>query len=451
MHNYKIFNHKFHKYTIITFIFIFILMSTIPSFSSESNNLQTLNPSEITAECAILIEKNTGQILFEKNIHQQMYPASITKLMTAILILEDLDLNDIVEIDAETPFSDGNRIWVAEGEKFTVEQLLHAMLIISANDAATALAKHHSGSVENFAKKMNARAIELGALNTNFVNPNGLPNENHLTTAYDMAMIGKYASTIPKLLEIVQTSSYEIPPTNKTDEPRIIKTTNRFLYGKGKGNQITYKGELIDIKYDAVLGLKTGYTKAAGHTYVGYGHKNNMELISVILKSNKKHFYSDTRTLLDYGFDNFKKVTLVNKGKKIDTIKLQDDKNTQISLVAKETLDVYIPKQTIDGSWTSDVIINPNLSLPLPADGKLGTLTYSIGDNIIASTDLVTLQSISDKALLDEQLISINDKKSSIWIEFSKYSLWIKITIALLIWRTIITTIKMILKKRREK
>ncbi len=417
------------------------------SFADELDNF-TLQPSDIKAECAILMDKESGQILFQKNMDKQMYPASITKIMTAILVLEDLNLDEIVEIDAKTPFSDGNRIWVKEGEKFSVKDLLHAMLIGSANDAAVALAKAHSGTVEEFAKKMNEKAVKLGAKNTHFTNPNGLPDENHVTTAYDMAKIAQHAANMPQLLEIVGTISYEIPPTELTNESRNIHTTNKFLYGTGKDCKMNYKGDRIDIKYEPILGLKTGYTSEAKHTYVGYAKKNEMELISVILKSDKEHFYSDTRTLMDYGFDNFKKINLVNKGETLETLNLNDGKKTQIPAVAKKSLNVYVPKQTIDGSWTENIEIIPDLKLPLPADGKLGTVSYTIGNKTLASTDLVTLNFVSDKAMLDDKVTPLNVDNKGKWSILYEYSLWIKIVVTFLIWRTIMTIIRLIRDKK---
>ncbi len=161
-----------------------------------------------------------------------MYPASTTKIMTALLILENHDLNEIITIDAETPFTEGSRIYVLEDEQFTVEQLLYALMLQSANDAAVALAKYHSGTVEAFAEEMNAKAKELGALNTNFTNPNGLPDDNHTTTAFDMAQIARHAMANTTFRDIVGTVRYEIPPTPLQEETRYLKM-EQILHGTG--------------------------------------------------------------------------------------------------------------------------------------------------------------------------------------------------------------------------
>ncbi len=166
-----------HK-VLILFVILFILAS-FPVYGLYSpQNL------ELSSESAVVIDATSGDILYEKNSHKLMFPASTTKIMTAVLTLENTSINDKVIIDKETPFTDGSRIYVIEDEEFTVEQLLHALLVGSANDVAVALAKHVSDSVEDFASLMNKRAKELGAMNTHFVNPNGLPHNDHITTAY---------------------------------------------------------------------------------------------------------------------------------------------------------------------------------------------------------------------------------------------------------------------------
>jgi D-alanyl-D-alanine carboxypeptidase (penicillin-binding protein 5/6) len=245
------------------FMTIFLSILFILGSLSCTSYASPLSPV-ITAPSAILMDADTGDILYQKNPHDLMYPASTTKIMTAILTLEHTNLNDNVTIDKDTSFTGGSRLYLAEDEVLTVEQLLYAMMVESANDAAVALAKHISGSVEDFSNLMNERAKQLGAKNTHFVNPNGLPDDNHITTAYDLAVISKYAMTLPKFQEIVQTPYYEISPTNKQSELRYLTNSNRFLWGTGsRRNQIYYKDKWVNIKYDIVDGIKTGYTVQA--------------------------------------------------------------------------------------------------------------------------------------------------------------------------------------------
>lgn len=424
------------KYIVlITLILIFALQSLIPAFAEP----YTLTTADIVAEAAILIDQESGQILFQKNINKIMYPASITKIMTAILVLEDLQLDDQVIIDGKTPFTDGSRIYVMENEIFTVEQLLYATMIESANDAAVALAKHHSGSVEAFAKRMNERAAELGALNTNFVNPNGLPDEEHVTTAYDMALIGKYAMDIPQLKEIVNTVKYQIPPTNKQDETRHMTNSNRFLYGVGSKNQINYNGQLINIKYEAVQGVKTGYTVAAGQTFVAYGEKDGKKFISVILKSEGKNLYVDTRRLLDYGFDNFERKELVRAGEKVEELSFDDEKQTKISIVTKDALVAYLPIGTQVSDLTKEMHLNPDIALPIEEGQVLGSLKYMLGDLVIASTELIAPGYVSDKALLDDEIKTFTEDSDNWFNDMDWTSISIRAGITFLIWRIIMT------------
>lgn len=412
-----------------------VLQSLVPSFAET----YTLSSADIVAEAAILMDQESGQILYQKNINKIMYPASITKIMTAILVLEDLDLSEAVVIDAKAPFTEGNRIYVIENEIFTVEQLLYATMIESANDAAVALANHHSGSVEAFSARMNERAAELGALNTNFVNPNGLPDEEHVTTAYDMALIGMHAMDMPKLQEIVQTVRYQIPPTNKQPETRYMTNSNRFLHGVGSKNQINYNGQLIDIKYDAVKGVKTGYTVAAGQTFVAYGEKDRKKFISVILKSEGKNLYIDTRRLLDYGFDNFERKELVEKGQKVEEMSFDDEKQTKLSVVTKDALVAYLPLGTAVSDLTKEMYLDPEITLPIEAGQVLGSLKYMLGDLVIASTELIAPGYVSDKALLDDDIKTFADDTDNWYDNMDWVSFSIRAGITLLIWRIIMT------------
>lgn len=424
------------KHVLTLLLILMLLLQTLSPVFAET---YTLNAADIVAEAAILMDQESGQILFQKNINKVMYPASITKLMTAIIVLEDLELDEQVVVDGKSPFTDGSRIYINENEILTVEQLLSATLIESANDAAVALAIYHSGSVEAFCQKMNERAAELGALNTNFMNPNGLPNKEHVTTAYDMALIGKYAMDMPKLVEICATVKYQIPPTNKQPETRYLTNSNRFLYGTGSKNQINYNGSMINIKYDAVKGGKTGYTNAAGQTFVTYGEKDGKKLISVILKSEGKNLYIDTRRLLDYGFDNFERKELAKIGEKVEELSFDDEKQTKLSIVTKDALVAYLPVGTLVSDLTKEMHIDPDISLPIEEGQILGSIKYSLGDLVIASTDLVAPGYVSDKALLDEETKTFTPEATNWYDNMDWVSFAIRAAITFLIWRLIMT------------
>src|SRR5690554_2691538 len=206
----------------ILLILCIVLSSVTFSFGAD----KTL---DLTGQSAILIDATTGEILYEYNSHVLHYPASTTKIMTGILALENLDLSDYADIDEEASFTGGSRIYLLEGEEITVEELLYALFLESANDAAVALAKKISGTVESFARLMNRKAKELGAKNTNFVNPHGLHEDEHVSTAYDLALIARYAMENQLFRDFVSTYQYTIEETN-LQETRYLYNTNRMLY-----------------------------------------------------------------------------------------------------------------------------------------------------------------------------------------------------------------------------
>ncbi|RKD27956.1 D-alanyl-D-alanine carboxypeptidase (penicillin-binding protein 5/6) [Caminicella sporogenes DSM 14501] len=414
----------------------FLLNSPLTANATTSSN--SLN---ISAESAILIDADTGEILYEKNSNKPMYPASTTKIMTALLTLENANLNDKIIIDKETPFTDGSRIYVLEGEQFTVDQLLHALLIESANDAAVALAKHISGNIEDFVKLMNKRAKELGAKNTHFANPNGLPNHEHVTTAYDLAMIAKYAMTIPKFREIVKTVRYKIPPTNKQSETRYLKNTNRLLWGTGSRNKILYKGKWIDIKYDIVDGIKTGYTTEAQQCLVATAFKNNRRLISVVLKAIGTNVYTDTRTLLDFGFDNFKNMNIVKTGEIITNVKIPNGTEKNLNLITQTKLTKTFPINKKIDKIDKKIELNQKIKAPITKGEVLGKVIYILNGNKIGQVNLIAEKSIDEKAIY-KFIKKIKDPKS---YSFLKYILYI--FIIYIIWRTIVTIKR--LKRRR--
>lgn len=263
----------------------------------------------VNAESAILMEAETGTVLYAKNIHQHQYPASTTKILTTLIALEQCTMDEMVTFSHEAVFDtprDSNHIAIDEGEAMTMEQCLNAILIRSANEVAFAVAEHIAGeSWHNFTEIMNARAKELGCLNSNFVNPNGLPNEDHYTTAYDLAMIGRafFASEI--LCQMTMTRRLDIPPSD-TQPDHILENNSMQLIPGG-----TYA-------YDYLVGCKTGYTNAARSCLVSCAERDSMKLICVVLRDESPYQYEDTISLFDYGFSNFEKVNVAQTETKYD-------------------------------------------------------------------------------------------------------------------------------------
>ena len=248
----------------------------------------------IEAQAAVLMDVNTEAVLYSKNADTQLYPASITKILTTLLACENLNTktNITVSENASTSVTAGDSsIYAAPGEEFTRDQALMAVMLQSANEMSVAVAEEVSGSVKKFAELMNWRAKLFGCKNTHFNNPNGLPDENHYTTASDMAKIAKSAWLNPLFRRYCTKRYYEIPPTNKFAEARQLLNHHKMMAGR-------------DYAYDGVLGGKTGYTDAAGATLITYAKRGNMTLVAVVMNS-VNGAWADTKSLLDYGFDNF--------------------------------------------------------------------------------------------------------------------------------------------------
>jgi D-alanyl-D-alanine carboxypeptidase len=255
-----------------------------------------LRPPEVSAESAILIDGDTGMALYEKNADERMFPASITKIATAIVALETANLDDIVAVSKEARNEDGTRVYLAEGERKTMRDLLYAMMLNSGNDAATAIAEHIDGTKAKFAERLNDFAVHtVGVTHTHFTNPSGLPDPDHYTTAADMAQIARYAMRNDMFRQIVSTRTM---PWNGKEWQSTLLNHNKLLG--------TYEG---------ATGIKNGYTEAAGSTLVASARRGGMELIGVVLKSaSSDAMYADMTRLLDYGFQHFELRRLFAQG-----------------------------------------------------------------------------------------------------------------------------------------
>lgn len=265
---------------------------------SSSSHAQEAALPQVKAEGAVLMDAATGKVLFGKNQDMQFYPASITKVMTALLVLERCSLNDTVTFSASATTnleSGAVSLGVSEGDQLTVEQCLYGLLLKSANEIGNGLAEHVAGSVSAFADLMNARARELGCKNTHFTNPHGLNDTAHKTTPYDMALIMRAALQNETFRKIDTTTSYEFPATKKSAAKTITM-----------GHKMMYPTD--SRYYEGIIGGKTGYTSKAGNTLVTGAQRNGVRLIAVVMKASGSH-YTDTIAMLDYGFANYEKLT----------------------------------------------------------------------------------------------------------------------------------------------
>ncbi len=360
----------------------------------------------VSAESAILIDANTGTILYAKDIHHQDYPASTTKILTTLIAAEKSSLDEIVTFSKRSVFgipAGSNHIAMDVGNTLTMETCLNAILIRSANEVAYAVAEHIGGSWEDFADMMNARARELGCVDSNFVNPNGLPDENHYTSVYDLAQIGRAFFANDMLCKIT--------------------TTPRLVVEKPKGTLIeNNKMELLPGKkhaYPYLVGCKTGYTQAARYTLVSCAEKNGMKLICAVLRDEYPYVYEDTIALFDYGFANFEKVNIAEAETKynIDNIGLFYDADslfdTNASLLSISDQDYVLLPKTLSFQQLTSAI-----SYDSTEPGRAATISYSYKDVYLGSATLnvnvPTKEHFSfDDADEVETPASVEEKKSS--------------------------------------
>ncbi|MDW8799844.1 D-alanyl-D-alanine carboxypeptidase [Clostridium sp. A1-XYC3] len=281
---------------------MFIISFTIMLSSITYTVYGKEDPPSVSADSVVLMDALTGELLYAKNPDTAYPPASTTKLMTALLTLERLDLDDTVKVGKKPPLADGSKIYLFEDEEIKVRDLLYGLLLASGNDCAEALAEKISGSVDNFAVEMNKRALELGAKNTNFINPSGLFHDKHKTSAKDLALIMRELSKNPEYTKIATTSSYKVAPTNKSSAERPLWNENKLVQ---KSSMYYYEG---------CQGGKTGYTVQSQHSYVSVASRGDQKLIVALVHDNNKTFFPDAVSLFNYGFNNFKLTPLFKKG-----------------------------------------------------------------------------------------------------------------------------------------
>lgn len=366
---------KQYIYTKLVYIVaIFCLFSFSTSMALADTDKMQL-PPEIVGQAGLVMDVLTGKVLYEKNAHSPFEPASTTKIMTAILALEKGNLSDIVVTSEEPLRVDGSRIYLEEGEKLTLEQMLYGMMLNSGNDAAVAIAEHIGGDIESFVKMMNAKAREIGAYHTTFVNPSGLPDEGHLTTAYDLALISRYALlNLPEFRKIVSTKTLEIPWQAEEWDRQLINL-NKLLWN-----------------YEGADGVKTGYTSTAGRTLVASATRDGWQLISVVLKSDA-NIWSDSMALLDYGFENFEIKNLVGKNSDVaeEDVKYGDP----VKLVTKDGLTSVVKKNDLPIS--KKLVINQDIKAPVSKGEVLGQLIFYQGEEQLGSVNLIAANDVKRK------------------------------------------------------
>jgi len=335
---------------------------------------ETLSPS------VILMEESTGTILYEKNSDEAHYPASITKIMTTLLALENGNLSDMVTFsDDAINNTEGSGIARDYGEQMTLEQCLYGVMLESANECAYAVAEHVGGTVENFVDMMNAKAKELGCTNTHFANPHGLQDENHYTTAHDMALIAQAAYQNETFRIIIGTKMYTIPPTNKHAEETVLRNHHDML--------CTYHNANRKYLYPYCVGGKTGYTATANSTLVTYAEKDGMTLICVVMDTQSPNQFIDTVNLFDYAFDNFQVLNVAENDTNYSAETTVDNGNLN-NIAPFVELDkdavIVLPKTAEFSDTSSSVEYNDS-------DPEIaGSITYTYAGRNVGKADIKT-------------------------------------------------------------
>lgn len=323
-----------------TVALIFLLTITFTNFTE----MKSFALPNLCSEGIYLMDAKTGKVLYEKNSDVQYMPASTTKVMTAIIALENCNLDDKVTIGENPPLVDGSAIGIAQGEVYTMEELLLGLLLESGNDCAEAIAEHIAGSNESFAKLMNEKAKELGCTNTTFKNPSGLTEDGHLTTAHDLALIIKHASENEDFVRIARTPShfYENHPFADGSEKWAINKNPLLKEGSNYKYEYAYCG-------------KTGYTTAANHSYVATAIKDDQQIVGAFLNATDKDgLYTSVGQLFDWAFENFKTEKIISKGDTLDTYSI--DNSTTIPLISTE--DIYYTFNVGNGENLSNIDIS---------------------------------------------------------------------------------------------
>lgn len=386
-----------------TVILLFLIILIFANFS----NIYAINATELDAninsEAALIMESSTGKVLYEKNGNEIKYPASTTKIMTAILAIENCELDELATASEYAITSIPYGYATADirvGEALSIKDLLYVLMLHSANESAVIIAEHISGSVDNFSKLMNEKAKEIGCKNTNFINPNGIHDENHYSTAYDLALIANYCMQNETFREIVKTTSYTLPNTSSyQEEPRTFTNTNSLVIPDSENNPNKYY-------YQYATGIKTGYTTPAKNCLISSAQKNGIEYICVVLGSDsayennehKSFRYLDSISLFNYAFENFDFKIINSKNDIIETIQIDnaDPSNKDLKLLIASDITALINNETSKNELKPQIILKENLQAPIIEGEIVGTINYKI-NGLSYTTDLLAGNDIKEE------------------------------------------------------
>lgn len=345
---------------------------------------------QVTATSAIVIEAKTGHVLYERDADKQMYPASTTKMMTLITALENNKLDEIVTVSERASGAEGSTLWLEIGERIPLGELLSGMIMTSGNDAAIAIAEHVDGTMPEFAAHMTRRAHELGAVNTNFVNANGLPDPNHYTTAHDLARMAAYGYTLDNFENIVSMKQNSYPWVHD-DSAKTLRSENQMLWLYEGGN-----------------GVKTGYTDAAGRCLVSAANRNGVQLIAVVLDS--LYIWNDSIAMLDYGFSKVDNEAIVRADETAATLPIISGRKK--SMPVKTVDELIMPTFKDDESaYNLEYDLPTYLNAPVKKGDTVGRVHVLCDGKEVAQTEVVATADVEQKSFFKMLLnfLGLND------------------------------------------
>lgn len=406
------------KVIYLIFLIIFIISLIFPNFALAenitTNELKVQEKPEngevkveqkedifsgITAPNLILAETNTGRIIYERNADERIYPASLTKLMTAILVVENCELDEIVTVSENAVISVPSGYVNANlqvGEELTVEDLLYVMLIPSANDAANALAEHVGGNIESFSTMMNSRAKELGCTGSNFTNPSGLHQEEHYTTTKDLFLISQNVISNNLIKKILGTTTYTLPSTNKyTATQRTFTTTNYMI-----------RKSLTKYYCDYCIGAKTGYTGEAKNCVVEFANKDGIKLTAIVMGENAKvkgQKFLDAKEMFEYVFENYENKKVATKDEKYETVRVNNGTKDTRDLEVIYKNDINILKAQNNITEIEKSVEYTNLKAPIQKGNTVGKITYKY-DGITYEAELIANSDVEESRVLSNLL-----------------------------------------------
>lgn len=379
-----------NKHAIFFYVIFFVAYFASPVMAD------TTSPEPV-GKAALVMDAENGQMLFDKNAAERMYPASTTKIMTALLALEKSSLEEMVTITKRAAEIGGTRVGLQPGEQIKMEHLLYILMLSSANDAAVAIAEHVGGSVEEFAVLMNSRAREMKTQDTNFVNPHGMPDENHYTSARDLAKISRQAMQNSKFRQIVQTVNYKVE-RKKNMEPEVLQQVEKLerIYGSVQEDFYNHNKLLTSTYYGYKNsnGIKTGYTVDAGQCIVASVKRKGREMIAVVLNSQGTNIYTDAAMLLDYGFKNFEPVFLVKPREMITDVVVKYGSENAV-LETDGYLYYNFPIGQEPEVTRRVELQNNNINAPLQEGERLGEMVLESGGVELGRVPLATVYPVS--------------------------------------------------------